>query len=148
MNYQYENLRARIVGPDPNLRAADADREHVAERLRTSHAEGRLELTEFQERLERCYRAKTIGELKELVRDLPQERQVEQRPRAVPGSWRWSRGPLIPILIVVFVISAASGHGHHTSWLWIPILFVVWRMLWSRRGRPWTGGRQRHDDWI
>ena len=32
---------------DPALRAADSDREHVAERLRQSHAEGRLDTTEL-----------------------------------------------------------------------------------------------------
>ena len=30
-------------GRDPKLRAADSDRERVAERIRQSHAEGRLE---------------------------------------------------------------------------------------------------------
>ena len=148
MNNQYEYLWARIVGPDPDLRAADADRERIAERLRKGHAEGRLEMTEFQERLERCYRAKTMGELKELVRDLPLERQVEQRAGGLPGLWRRSMGPVIPILIAVFVLAAASGHGHHVFWLWIPILFIVWRLSWFRRRRSWTGARQRPDDWI
>src|SRR5262249_2818389 len=65
MTNQY--LWARIAGPDPNLRAADADRERVAERLRAGHAEGRLDIDELQERLERCFESKTLGELRELV---------------------------------------------------------------------------------
>jgi hypothetical protein len=56
-----QELWYRISGPDPNLRVGDADREQVAERLRKSHAEGRLDLSEFQQRLEHCYAARTLG---------------------------------------------------------------------------------------
>jgi DUF1707 SHOCT-like domain len=149
MSNQYQYFWTRIAGPDPNLRAADADRERIAERLRKSHAEGRLDMTEFQERLDGCYQAKTIGELRELVRDLPREElQVEQRGGGWPGPWRWRLGRVAPILIALFVIAAASGHGHHVFWLWIPILFLVWKMTWWRRRRSWAGARQRPDDWI
>ena len=48
---------------DPNLRAADADREATGERLRRHHAEGRLDTEELQERIDRCYQARTIGDL-------------------------------------------------------------------------------------
>jgi hypothetical protein len=149
MSNQYQYLWTRIAGPDPNLRAADVDRERIADRLRKSHAEGRIDMTEFQERLERCYQAKTIGELRELVRDLPREElQVEPRTHGWLGPWRWGVGRLIPILVVLFVVAAASGHGHHVFWLWIPVLFLVWRLSWWRRRRPWAGPRQRPDDWI
>src|SRR5947209_4725571 len=60
----------RIAGRNPNLRAGDADRERIADRLRKSHAEGRLDLAEFQERLEGCYEAKTVREDDELMREL------------------------------------------------------------------------------
>jgi hypothetical protein len=57
--------------PLPELRASDADRERVAERLRDALAEGRLDMDEFQERLDVVYRAKTYGELEPVTRDLP-----------------------------------------------------------------------------
>lgn len=57
--------------PLPELRAGDADRERVAERLRDALAEGRLDMDEFQERLDVVYRAKTYGELEPVTRDLP-----------------------------------------------------------------------------
>lgn len=62
--------------PDPAdrgaaLRASDADREHVAELLNTAFAEGRLNTEEHSERLESVYAARTMGELRPLVRDLP-----------------------------------------------------------------------------
>ncbi|MBL1080412.1 DUF1707 and DUF2154 domain-containing protein [Streptomyces actinomycinicus] len=55
----------------PDLRASDADRERVAEVLRDALAEGRLDMDEFEERLEAAYKARTYGELAPLTRDLP-----------------------------------------------------------------------------
>ncbi|NJP72707.1 DUF1707 domain-containing protein [Streptomyces sp. C1-2] len=55
----------------PELRASDADREQVAERLRDAVAEGRLDMAEFEERLDAAYRARTYGELTPLTVDLP-----------------------------------------------------------------------------
>jgi hypothetical protein len=145
MTNQY--LWDRIAGRDPNLRAADADRERIAQRLRNSHAEGRLDMAEFQERLERCYEAKTLGQLGELVRDLP--RQDEPAGRRSVGwfrPWRWTVAPLAPILIALIVISAATGH--HIFWLWIPLVFLLWRMSWWRRRRAWAGARRGWDERI
>ncbi|MBD0747529.1 DUF1707 domain-containing protein [Streptomyces sp. CBMA152] len=53
------------------MRASDAERERVAEALREAVAEGRLDMEEFEERLEAAYKARTHGELAPLVRDLP-----------------------------------------------------------------------------
>ncbi|MEU0597991.1 DUF1707 domain-containing protein [Streptomyces sp. NPDC006393] len=55
----------------PELRASDADRERVAEILRDALAEGRLDMAEFEERLDAAYKARTYGELAPLTRDLP-----------------------------------------------------------------------------
>ena len=53
------------------LRASDADRDHVAHLLGQGFAEGRLSTDEHTERLEAVYAAKTLGELRRLVSDLP-----------------------------------------------------------------------------
>jgi hypothetical protein len=62
-------------GPGPNdiaaHRAADVDRDAVAERLRIAAREGRLEPWELDDRLGRAYCAKTYGDLETLVADLP-----------------------------------------------------------------------------
>lgn len=126
-------------GRDPKLRAADSDREAAAERLRRSHVEGRLDTTELQQRLERCYEAKTLGELDELVTDLPPENAGDStRPRFAPLRRRLM--PLMPILIALIAICAVTG-GHH-FWLLIPLIFIVYRLSWWR-WRPWrpVGGR-------
>ena len=142
-----QDLWYRIAGREPDIRAADADRERIAERLRRAHAEGRLDLTEFQERLERCYEAKMLGELAELVRDLP--RADEHADRAALGwlvPWRLAFAPLALILIILSIASA--GHGHHLFWLWIPLVFLVWRMSWWRRRRSLASSRRGWDGWI
>ncbi|RZS36836.1 cell wall-active antibiotic response 4TMS protein YvqF [Herbihabitans rhizosphaerae] len=58
--------------PDPSqLRASNADRERVAKILNNAMAEGRLTVSELEERLDAVYSAKTIGELGPLTHDLP-----------------------------------------------------------------------------
>ncbi|MGW1778545.1 DUF1707 SHOCT-like domain-containing protein [Streptomyces sp. NPDC002143] len=59
-----------VPGP-PDLRASDADRERVSEVLRDALAEGRLDMAEFEERLDQTYKARTYGELAPITRDLP-----------------------------------------------------------------------------
>jgi hypothetical protein len=137
----------RIVRRDPDIRAADADRERVAERLRKGSAEGRLDITEFQERLERCYAAKTLGELDELVRDLPRQPEPDERSsRGLLRAWPWRLAPLALILIALIVVAAMAGH--HVFWLWLPVVFILWRISWWRRRRWFVGTRRGPGDWI
>jgi len=58
--------------PDPqHLRASDADRERVAEKLREAAGDGRLTMDELDERLDAVYAAKTYAELAPITDDLP-----------------------------------------------------------------------------
>ena len=54
-----------------SLRAADSDREAVTERLREAAAEGRLDPEELEERVHTALRARTYGELDDVLADLP-----------------------------------------------------------------------------
>lgn len=54
-----------------DLRAADVDRQFVAERLKGALDEGRLDLHEYDERLQSVYAAKTYGDLDKVLADLP-----------------------------------------------------------------------------
>ena len=69
-----------------DLRASDAERSATVDILRRHHAEGRLDTTELEERIERCYAAKTRGELDALTADLPgsrRRRRESRRPRGL-----------------------------------------------------------------
>ncbi|WP_308283256.1 DUF1707 SHOCT-like domain-containing protein [Pseudonocardia nigra] len=90
------------------MRISDADRSAVADRLRIAVDEGRLDLTDYDERLRSVYAASTFGELQPLTADLP---AVEPRPPAQPDAaaeerrkwrneWRdWLGGAIIMIAI-------------------------------------------------
>lgn len=54
-----------------NMRISDADRERVTSRLREHFAQGRLTQDELNERLAATLSAKTFGELRPIMADLP-----------------------------------------------------------------------------
>ncbi|MGW0122901.1 DUF1707 SHOCT-like domain-containing protein [Streptomyces sp. NPDC003327] len=60
-----------FADPQGSMRASDADRDRIADILRDALAEGRLDPEEHSERIDAVYRAKTVGELEPIVRDLP-----------------------------------------------------------------------------
>lgn len=62
-----------------NLRASDADREQIVERLRGAANEGRLRADEFDDRLADALQARTYGELDAIVADLPRRRVLVKR---------------------------------------------------------------------
>lgn len=68
---------------NPSMRASDNDRERVAGALRDHHAQGRLSIEEFHERLDVVYSVRTLGDLDRLTADLPEE-DLYQLP--VPAS--------------------------------------------------------------
>ncbi|MEU8503237.1 DUF1707 domain-containing protein [Streptomyces brevispora] len=91
------------------IRASDADRDRIADILREAMAEGRLTAEEHGERVDAVYRAKTVGELEPLVRDLPAPGGAA-RPATAPYAY----GPEAPAgpadnLIAVFSSSTRRG---------------------------------------
>ncbi|MBB3725293.1 DUF1707 SHOCT-like domain-containing protein [Nonomuraea dietziae] len=66
------------------VRASDHDRDRVAEVLRVAVGEGRITLEEFNERVDRTYSARTLGELDEVVADLPGPGALSEPTRATP----------------------------------------------------------------
>lgn len=73
-----------VSGPADTARAGDADREAVAERLRMAAGEGRLDLAELDDRLGQAYGARTYGQLRALVADLPVQPASLARHDALP----------------------------------------------------------------
>jgi Flp pilus assembly protein TadB len=117
-----------------SLRASDADRDAIAERLHRAAVEGRIEPDELEQRLHLALRARTYGELGRLVADLPGRR--ERRPRAVPVALAVA----LRLVVLVAVIAAVLVVAAVTAAWWI-----VWALLWltvrtrrprRRMGRP------------
>lgn len=75
-----------MAEPDNSaMRASDADREAIAERLHSAMNEGRLNLSEYDERLGRAYAAVTYGELAHVTSDLPAAAPPAEPPRQEPA---------------------------------------------------------------
>ncbi|MER7465453.1 DUF1707 domain-containing protein [Streptomyces sp. NPDC097981] len=100
------------------MRASDADRERVVERLRDAVAEGRLDMEEFEERLEAAYTSRTYAELEPLTQDLPPVAGPMDRPvapAASPGSsWPTRIGGTATSSSAVAVMSGFQRKGRWT----------------------------------
>jgi Flp pilus assembly protein TadB len=83
------------MAPSATLRASDADRDAVAGRLHEAAVEGRLEPEELEERLHAALRARTYGDLRRLVADLP----------ANPAPWAGRGTGVLPTVRLVFGVA-------------------------------------------
>jgi hypothetical protein len=115
---------------EQNLRASDAERSATADVLRRHHADGRLDTDELEERIERCYAAKTRGELDALTADLPGPRQRR------PSRPRPPRLPAPPALLVgiVAIIALSVTTDAHVLWLIWPLAFFAMGPFRRRHG--------------
>jgi Domain of unknown function (DUF1707) len=77
------------------IRISDADREQVAARLREHFAEGRITPDELDERISAVFAAKTYGDLRHVLADLPDS--APSAPLAPQpgqtGPWGGPQGP-------------------------------------------------------
>ncbi|MBF4999890.1 DUF1707 domain-containing protein [Nocardia sp. BSTN01] len=97
-----------------HVRASDADREKIVERLRSAMNEGRLNLAEFDDRVQQVYAARTYGELSPVLSDLPAVREQPGAARAgrVPP-WvliMWTPWVFVNILCVVIWLATGAGY--------------------------------------
>ena len=120
---------------DPNIRASDADRDRTASLLREHLSAGRLTPEEFNDRLDRAFAAKTVGEIDTLLSDLPgidlyrlpdaaltrYPRQAKDTPPRRSGrgrAWRAAWGAWFTAVLICFVVWGLSGRGY--VWpLWV-----------------------------
>jgi hypothetical protein len=96
------------------IRVSDADREQVTARLREHFAEGRLTREELDERITAALNAKTFGDLRPVMADLPEPAPVlaggGPLPRGIrPGPVYVRRGPrLLPLALLVLLVAALA----------------------------------------
>ncbi|HEV8527396.1 MAG TPA: DUF1707 domain-containing protein [Actinomycetes bacterium] len=143
------------------MRAGDQDRQAVADRLKVALDEGRLDLHEYDERLQKTYAAKTFGDLNGLLDDLPgtappQQSRVapyqaappapaQQEHQHSPSAWVYPYGGVILVCIAIWAItSISSGHLNYfwPVWLLIPLIFGIFGRLASRGSRGGYPDRQ------
>lgn len=118
----------------------------IADKLKQALDEGRLDLAEYDDRLQKAYAAKTYGDLKGLLDDLPNTTlaakisatdPVPHGATAVPPvkseragqlvkAWLGGFGGIFVVSTVIWLVtSIASGHAQYfwPVWLLIPMAF-------------------------
>jgi len=114
-----------------SLRASDTDREQFVEALRQHHAEGRLTVEELEERTERAYAARTLGDLDALGGDLPPlQRSAAPAPGTAPPDP--APRPHPPA-----ARRAAARTALLRSALWYGLLSLVLPVVWAMSGRDY-----------
>jgi Domain of unknown function (DUF1707) len=148
------------VPGDPRIRASDADRDRAAALLREHHAAGRLTAEEFHDRMDKALEAKTLGELDELMADLPAidlyRLPHESMPRFPPSTGQsllpadpaGSHSPakftpgtvamgawaaVTAALVAVWAVAAVVGGG--TWFPWWALVAIPWIWVLIRRSQ-------------
>jgi len=118
---------------DEHIRASDADRDRVTARLQEHFAAGRLTRDELDERITAVLHAKTFGELRPALADLP---EPVPAPRAAlaqraGGSWPARRphhglAPLFLLLLVAAVVLSPAGW---VALAFFKVVLIFWLVL-------------------
>jgi hypothetical protein len=130
---------ARDVRADiETMRAADTDRQKVADQLKTALDEGRLTLHEYDERVSSAYASKTYQELLMLLTDLPrpglsasevrarheaeQRRRARRLPTAMLVLWTiWAALAVVNLVVYALVeVSVDTDIYPWPVWLAVP----------------------------
>lgn len=124
---------------NPDMRASDRDRDRVAAALREHHAQGRLDVDEFKDRIERAYTAKTLGDLDTLMHDLPEQdlyqlpvpanQQAVDQPPITTGAkvgramWKgvWATWAVVSLLnfVIWLLVSVTTAEFVYPWWIWV-----------------------------
>ena len=128
------------------MRASDADRQEVIERLRTALDEGRLKMDEFVERMGLASEAVTYGDLAPLHADLPAGGRVARREPAEPSSVPSAAHPMAAPQAAAVSRRGFAGLPAPLKVLWtiwgavVSVNIVVWGLVCATTAQlvyPW-----------
>jgi len=118
---------------ESDLRASDADRDQAAATLREHFGSGRLDQDELDERVNRAYAARTMGDLSALLADLPklpatraeQKREVAERRRHLQRRVLQESGGGLCLFAVCTAIWVASGAESNFWPVWVLTIVLI-----------------------
>ena len=127
---------------DDRMRISDADREQVTARLREHYAEGRLTSEELDERVTAALSAKTFGDLRRIMADLPEPAPAGAqaggpmpgwagpvRPPGLAGPryYRYRRGPrLLPLVLLVIFLAIILPPAGFVFFAFLKVILLIW----------------------
>ncbi|HWF49301.1 MAG TPA: DUF1707 domain-containing protein [Solirubrobacteraceae bacterium] len=115
-----------------HLRASDADRDQVAERLRDAATEGRIGFDELEERLAATLASRTYGELETVVADLPSS--APARRRSVLPASPVARAAIAVAIVIPMAVAAILVFAAFVS-AWIVWAVIGWYVFGHHRYR-------------
>jgi Domain of unknown function (DUF1707) len=151
------------------LRAADVDRQFVADLLKKALDEGRLSLHEYDDRLKETYAAVTYGDLDRQLADLPGASQAQVVPsspyaaavpqpstgqtppprRGVPR-WviaTWSSWITVSLILNAIWLATVLNGGHGSYWpVWVMLPWGAVLLAGTITGLATGAGHQRWTD--
>jgi len=118
------------------LRASDSERDEVAKQLHDHFSEGRLTMEELSERIDDTYRAKTRGELRHVLRQLPAPvPPPAPAPRPDPrAKLRFFAQMATPSIIAIGIWLLGGQGSFWPGWV-ILVSAVIALRRWARQGR-------------
>jgi Domain of unknown function (DUF1707) len=119
---------------DDQIRVSDADRDHTVARLREHFAEGRLQPDELDERISAALSARTVGDLRRVMADLPEPGPV--LPRAAQGP-QWGGPPvmmrrrprMLPLLLLPVLTVMLLSSGGWVAFRIFPAILLFWLVI-------------------
>jgi hypothetical protein len=119
---------------DDRMRISDADREQVTARLREHYAAGRLTSEELEERITAALNAKTYGDLRRIMVDLPEPAPAGATTGTVPApAWAggpiyaYRRGPrLLPLALFVLFAAIILPPVGFVFFAFLKVILLIW----------------------
>ncbi len=138
---------------DDRIRVSDADRDGATARLRDHFAAGRLTLSELHERISAALNAKTFGDLRLIMADLPEPAPVPPRaaqrpPWATPPRAARRHRPVLPLILLGLLVALLIPSSGWLLLAFVNLIMVLWLMTglaaaltFGRPHRPVRRGR-------
>ncbi len=127
------------------LRASDADRDRIVDRLHRASTEGRIGHDELEQRVSDALKARTYGELEATVADLPGPGSRRAPARRSAAGWAVSTVRANPLLLLVAipVLAVTTAMLLAATIVWATVVIIVMVAGGGHRGprSPWAVAR-------
>ncbi len=119
----------------PDLLVSDADRAHVSGELRAHYEAGRLTLEEFQQRLDEVHRARTEGQLQQVLRQLLPARLPSVKLRDTRWRSLALQYTLVNVIAILIWLFGGANGEFWPKWVLLVTLITFTRRAFGHHHR-------------